>query len=251
MSGHSKWSTIKRKKGAADAKRGKIFSNLAKEATLAARLGGGDPNGNPRLRAVLMACRANNMPLDNIERAIKRGTGELEGITYEESRYEGYGPGGVGIIIDVVTDNKNRITAEVRHILSKAGGSLAATNAVAWNFDQRGVITVPKEGISDEEMLEKAIEAGADDVDSSGEEAHEVFCEPGQLHTVAGELDKMGVKAEEITLKMIPRTTMKIESKSVPSLLRLLDTLEENDDVQNVFSNADISDEDMEAAMAD
>lgn len=250
MSGHSKWSTIKRKKGALDAKRGKIFSNLAKEVTLAARLGGGDPSGNPRLRAVLMACRANNMPMDNVERAIKKGTGELEGVTYEEQRYEGYGPAGVGLIVDAVTDNKNRTTAEIRHILSKAGGSLATTNAVAWNFDQRGVITVPKEGMSDDDMLEKAIEAGADDVDSSGD-VHEVYCESNQLHAVAGELDKMGVKAEEVTLKMIPKTLQAVEKKAIPALLRLLETLEESEDVTNVFSNADISDEDMEEAMAD
>ncbi len=250
MSGHSKWSTIKRKKGALDAKRGKIFSNLAKEVTLAARLGGGDPSGNPRLRAVLMACRANNMPMDNVERAIKKGTGELEGVTYEEQRYEGYGPAGVGLIVDAVTDNKNRTTAEIRHILSKAGGSLATTNAVAWNFDQRGVITVPKEGMSDEDMLEKAIEAGADDVDSEGD-VHEVYCESNQLHAVAGELDKMGVKAEEVTLKMIPKTMQAVEKKSIAALLRLIETLEDNEDVTNVFSNADISDEDMEEAMAD
>ena len=250
MSGHSKWSTIKRKKGAADAKRGKIFSSLAKEITISARLGGGDPAGNPRLRSVLIACRANNMPRENIDRAIKKGTGEIEGVVYEEVRYEGYGPNGVGILVDALTDNKNRTTAEIRHLLTKAGGSMAASNAVAWNFDPRGIITVPKEGLSDDDILEKAIEAGADDVDSSGD-VHEIATEPGQLHVVAEALEKMGVKAEEIALKMIPKTLTAVEKKSIPALIKLLEAIEENEDVQNVFSNADISDEDMEEAMAD
>jgi YebC/PmpR family DNA-binding regulatory protein len=251
MSGHSKWSTIKRKKGAADAKRGKIFSRLAKELTIAARLGGNDPEGNPRLRTVLMACRANNMPNDNVERAIKKGTGELEGVSYEEIRYEGYGPGGIGIIVDALTDNKNRTTSEIRHILTKAGGSMAATNAVAWNFDEKGVISVPKDSISEEDILEKAIEAGADDVDSSGEDAHIVYTDSNQLHAVADQLTKMGVKMEEAELKMLPKMPQAVEKKQVSGLLKLLDALEDNEDVQNVFSSAEISDEDMEAAMAD
>ncbi len=250
MSGHSKWSTIKRKKGAADAKRGKIFSGLAKEITISARLGGADPSGNPRLRSVLIACRANNMPRENIERAIKKGTGDIEGVVYEEIRYEGYGPGGVGILVDVLTDNRNRTIAEVRHMITKAGGTMAAANAVAWNFDPRGIITVPKEGLSDDDALERAIEAGADDVDSSGD-VHEIATEPGQLHVVAEALEKMGVKPEEIALKMIPKTTHTVEKKAVGNLLKLIDLLEENEDVQNVFTNADISDEDMEEAMGD
>ncbi|MBP9002400.1 MAG: YebC/PmpR family DNA-binding transcriptional regulator [Candidatus Hydrogenedentes bacterium] len=248
MSGHSKWSTIKRKKGALDAKRGKIFSRLAKEITIAVRQGGPDPAGNARLRAVLIACRNNNMPRENIDRAIKCGTGEIEGAAYEEIRYEAYGPGGVGILIDVTTDNKNRTLAEIRHLVTKSGGSMAAANAVAWNFDSRGVITVPKEGISDDEILEKAIEAGADDVDSSGD-VHEIYTDPTQLHAVADAFEQMGIKAQEIELKMIPKTMQKVDGKMAAAVLKLLDALEEHDDVQNVFSNADISEQDMEAAL--
>jgi len=249
MSGHSKWSTIKHKKGAADAKRGKIFSRLAKEITIAAKTGGGDPAGNPRLRTVLMEARSVNMPKENIERAIKKGTGELPGVSYDEVRYEGYAPGGIALIIDILTDNKNRTVAEIRHLLTRHGGSMAETNAVAWNFEQKGLIVIPKSACNDDEMLEKAIEAGAEDVDSSGEDFHEVTTASTDLYAVAKALEGMGLKAESAKLTMIPKTTQKVEGKAVGNVLKLMEALEEHDDVQNVYANFDISEEDMAAAM--
>ena len=248
MSGHSKWSTIKRKKGAADAKRGKIFSKLAKEISVAAKFGGGDPESNARLRTVLLAARAQNMPKENIERALKRGTGELPGVTYEEVRYEGYGPGGVAIIVDVLTDNKNRTVSEIRHILSKNGGSMAETGAVKWNFELRGAITVPRGGLSDDDLFEKAIEAGAEDVDTEGDVC-EIRTDPQQLHAVAERLASMGLAPEEAQLTMVPKTTIKVSGKDAGTLLRLIESLEDHDDVQNVYSNFDMSLEEMAALM--
>ncbi len=248
MSGHSKWSTIKRKKGAADAKRGKIFSKLAKEITVAAKLGGGDPAGNPRLRAVLLTARGQNMPKDNVDRAIKKGTGELPGVSYEEIRYEGIGPAGVAVIIDILTDNKNRTVAEIRHMLTKCGGRMAEANAVAWNFEQKGVIAVPKAGMSDDDIFEKAVEAGAEDVDTSGDD-FEISTAPSDLHTVVNALQAMGIETAEAKLTMIPKTTVKVEGKEVGQVLRFIEALEDHDDVQDVFANFDISDEDMAAAM--
>ena len=248
MSGHSKWSTIKRKKGALDAKRGKIFSKLAKEVSVAARMGGGDPDSNARLRTVLVACRAANMPKDNVDRAVKKGTGEIPGVTYEEIRYEGYAPGGVAVIVDCLTDNKRRIVGEVRHILTKHGGSLAETGAVTWNFEQKGNITVEKEGLGDEEILEKAIEAGAEDVDMEGD-MYEITTEPSELHAVVTALEELGVAVGEAKLTMLPKTTVEVEAKTINSVIRLMEALEENDDVQEVFSNVEITDEAMAAAM--
>ncbi|MBI5095024.1 MAG: YebC/PmpR family DNA-binding transcriptional regulator [Candidatus Hydrogenedentes bacterium] len=247
MSGHSKWSTIKRKKGALDAKRGKIFSKFAKEITVAAKLGGGDPAGNPRLRTVLLAARAQNMPSDNVDRAIKKGTGELPGVTYEDVRYEGYAAGGVAVIVDVLTDNKNRTVAEIRHVLDRSGGSMAASGAVSWNFEKKGVITVQKT-CSDDEIFEKAIEAGAEDVDTDGD-AFEISTDPTQLHAVSEALQKMGLKVDNATQTMVPKNTVKCEGKTAASVLRLLEQLEDHDDVQNVYANFDISDEAMAAAM--
>lgn len=250
MSGHSKWSTIKRKKGALDAKRGKIFSKLAKEITVAARIGGGDADGNPRLRTALLACRAANMPKDNVDRAIKKGTGEIPGVTYEEIRYEGYAPGGVAVIIDVLTDNSRRTVGEIRHILTKHGGSLAEKGAVTWNFESKGLITVEKEGLSPDDMLEKAIEAGADDVDTEGD-MYEITTEPSDLHTVVGALDGLKVQAKEAKLTMLPKTQVSVETKTVGSVLRLMEALEDNEDVQEVYSNVEITDEAMAAVMAE
>jgi YebC/PmpR family DNA-binding regulatory protein len=250
MSGHSKWSTIKRKKGALDAKKGKIFSKLAKEVTVAARVGGGDPSSNARLRTVLLACKAANMPKDNVDRAVKKGTGEIPGVQYEEVRYEGYGPAGVAIIIDVLTDNKRRTVAEVRHVLAKFGGSMAENGAVTWNFEQKGMVTVSKENLTDDMIFEKAIEAGADDVDTDGD-MYEIATGPTALHSVAQELEKMGLSIEEAKLTMLPKTTVEVDTKAASTLLKLMEAIEENDDVQDVYSNADISDEAMEAAMAD
>jgi YebC/PmpR family DNA-binding regulatory protein len=251
MSGHSKWSTIKRKKAAVDQKRGKIFSRLAKEITVAAKMGGGDAYANPRLRTALLAAKANNMPNDNIDRAIKKGTGELPGVIYEEIRYEGYGPGGIAFIVDVLTDNRNRTVAEIRHAFSKCGGSMAETNAVAWNFEQKGIITVPKAGLSEDDIFEKASEAGADDVDMEGEDAYEITTEASELHAVTTALEKQGVKVEEAKLTMLPKTTAEAEIKSIPTIMRLMEMLEDHDDVQDVFNNLELTDEAMEAAMAE
>lgn len=250
MSGHSKWSTIKRKKAAIDAKRGKIFSRLAKEITIAAKIGGGDASGNPRLRTALNAARNANMPNDNIERAIKKGTGELPGMSYEEVRYEGYGPGGVGIIVDVLTDNKNRTVAEIRHILTKHGGSMAETNAVSWNFESKGLVAIPKEGLDDEAIFEKAIEAGAEDVDTEGD-LYEITTSPAELHAVVQALEEMGLKIEEAKLTMLPKTTLEVDAKAVGSVLKIMELIEEHDDVQDVYSNVEITEEAMAAAMAD
>lgn len=249
MSGHSKWSTIKRKKGAADAKRGKIFSRLAKEITIAAKLGGGDPEGNPRLRTVLMAARGQNMPKDNIDRAIKKGTGELPGVTYDEVRYEGYAPGGVAIIVDVLTDNKNRTVAEVRHLLTKHNGSMAENGAVTWNFEQKGSIVVARDAASEEDIFEKAVEAGADDVDMEGSDSYEILTAPTELHTVVEALEAMGIAVQEAQLTMLPKQTLKVEGKNVASVMKLMEALEDQDDVQNVYANFDISEEDMTAAL--
>ncbi len=250
MSGHSKWSTIKRKKGAADAKRGKIFSKLAKEIVVAARIGGGDPEMNPRLRTVLGACRTANMPKDNIDRAIKKGTGEIPGVTYEESRYECYGPGGVGVIIEVLTDNKNRTVGEIRHTVTKHGGNMADNGAVAWNFDQRGSISVSKEGLDEELIFDKAIEAGAEDVDTEGD-MYDILTAASELHTVVHALEEMDVTVGDAKLTMIPKTTVEVDVKTVGTVLRFVDAIEDNEDVQDVYSNVEISDEAMAAAMAD
>lgn len=250
MSGHSKWSTIKRKKGALDAKRGKIFSKLAKEITVAAKLGGGDPAANPRLRTVLLACRGANMPSDNIERAIKKGTGELPGVSYEEVRYEAYGPGGVAMLIDVLTDNKQRTIAEIRHLVNKLGGSMAEAGAVTWNFEPRGVIIVPKADRSEEDIFDLAIEAGAEDVDAEGD-CFEIYTASNQLHTVAEALESMGVTPEDVKLTMEPKTLVDLDGKQVSTNLRLLEEIEDNDDVQSVYSNLNITDEAMAQAMAD
>jgi len=250
MSGHSKWSTIKRKKGALDAKRGKIFSRMAKEITVAAKMGGGDPNGNPRLRTALLAARAENMPKDNLERAIKKGTGELEGVTYEEQRYEIYGPEGVALIADILTDNKNRTLGELRHTLSRFGGSLAATGAVTWNFDQVGMIVAGKEGYTEEAMFELAAEAGAENVDGEGD-VYEITTSSGDLHAVADALQKAGVQVKAAKITMVPKNQVAVDAKALTALMKLMDALEDNDDVQDVFTNAEISDEAMEAAMAE
>lgn len=247
MSGHSKWSTIKRKKAAVDQKRGKVFSRLAKEITVAAKMGGGDADANPRLRTALLAARAANMPNDNVDRAIKKGTGELPGMSYDEIRYEGYGPGGVAFIVDVLTDNKNRTVAEIRHVFSKVGGSLAESNAVAWNFESKGIIYVPKAGMDEEALFEKAIEAGAEDVDTEGEEDYEITTQPGDLHVVASALAGMGIKVSEAKLTMLPKTTLEIDVKSVPSVMRLIEGLEDHDDVQDVYNNLELTEEAMAA----
>ena len=240
MSGHSKWATIKRKKGALDAKRGKVFSKLAKEIAVAAKVGGSDPAGNPRLRTVLLAAKAQNMPKDNVDRAIKKGAGEMEGVNYEEIRYEGYGPASVAIIIDVLTDHKNRTVSEVRHILTKHGGSMAAAGAVTWNFEPKGAITVSRDSCSTDEIFEKAVEAGAEDVDTEGD-SYEIVTAPTDLHTVSEALQGMGLKVENAQLTMTPKTTVKVDKKDASTVFKVIEALEDNDDVQNVYANFDVS----------
>jgi YebC/PmpR family DNA-binding regulatory protein len=247
VSGHSKWSTIKRKKGAADAKRGRIFTRLIKEITVVARMGGGDPEGNPRLRSAIATAKSENMPKDNIERAIKKGTGELEGAVYEEISYEGYGPAGVAVLVDCMTDNKNRTVADIRHAFSKSGGNLGESGCVSWMFDKKGSILVDKEVMGEEELMDKALEAGAEDVVEE-DNVYQVITTPDDFEGVREALEADGVKFIEASVSMIPQNVVDItEEKSARQILRLLESLEEHDDVQNVFSNFDISDELMEA----
>ena len=243
MSGHSKWSTIKRKKGAADAKRGKIFTRLMREITVAAKMGGGDPSGNPRLRTAMDAAKAQNMPKDNIERAIKKGTGELEGVTYEEVTYEGYGPGGVAFLIECLTDNKNRAAAEVRHILTKRGGTMAKAGAVSYLFESKGYIVFDKEGLDEDQVMEAALEAGADDVKDGGD-VWEVYCEPGDFSAVLEGLQGAGLTPATAEVTKLPSTVVAISDKvEAGKVLALMEALDEADDVQNVYANFDIDDE--------
>jgi YebC/PmpR family DNA-binding regulatory protein len=246
MSGHSKWSTIKRKKGAIDSKRGKIFTKLIKEITLAARLGGGDIEGNSRLRQAVMAAKEENMPKDNIDRAIKKGTGELAGAAaYEEVTYEGYGPAGVAVIVDVMTDNKNRTVAEIRHIFSKHGGNLGENGCVAWMFDKKGSIVFDKKAVGEDALMEVALEAGADDVRDQQTE-WEVITDPMAFEGVKKAIDQKGWKYLEARVGKIPQNTIRLESGKAEQMLKLMEKLEDNDDVQNVYANFDIPDDVME-----
>jgi len=246
MSGHSKWSTIKRKKGAIDAKRGKIFTKIIKEITLAARLGGGDIEGNARLRQAVLAAKEENMPKDNIERAIKKGIGGGEGAAnYEELTYEGYGPGGVAILVEIMTDNKNRTVAEIRHILSKHGGNLGENGCVAWMFNKKGSIVIDKKAIDEDALMELTLDAGAEDVKSEDEE-YEVITTPAAFEAVKKELDDKGIKHLEARIGMIPSTTVKLEANKAEQMLKMMEKLEDNDDVQNVYANFDIDKDVME-----
>ena len=243
MSGHSKWSTIKRKKGAADAKRGKIFTRFMREITLAAKMGGGDVEMNPRLRTAVAAAKAQNMPKDNIDRAIKKGTGELEGVPYEEMTYEGYGPGGVAFLIECLTDNKNRAASDVRHILTKRGGSLAKSGAVSYLFESKGIITFDKEGLDEDTIMEAALEAGADDVNDEGE-VWEVVCGPNNFPAVSEGLSAAGLTPASAEVVKLPSTEVSISDPGEASkVLALMEALDDADDVQNVYSNFDIDDE--------
>ncbi len=247
MSGHSKWSTIKRKKGAADAKRGKIFTKLIKEITVAARMGGGDPDANPRLRTAILSAKSQNMPKDNIARAIKKGTGDLGGANYEEILYEGYGPGGVAILVETMTDNKNRTVADIRHFFSKSGGNLGESGCVGWMFAKKGIIVVDKEAVSEEELMDMALEAGAEDVVEE-DVTFQVITAPEDFNEVMGNLEKSDLKYVEASLSMAPQNTVDVaEEKVARSLLKLLENLEDHDDVQKVHANFDIPDELMES----
>jgi YebC/PmpR family DNA-binding regulatory protein len=241
MSGHSKWSTIKRKKAAVDAKRGKIFTKLIKEITIATREGGSDPNGNPRLRLAIDNAKSANMPMDNIERAIKKASGELEGVSYSELNYEGYGPSGVALFIECVTDNKNRTVAEVRHLLSKYGGSLGETGSVAWMFDRKGVITFPAQGKTEDDIFEIIMETGADDL-ALEDDYFEVTTSIENFEPTRKALVEAGLAIENASLQWIAKNTVEISGEAAEKLEKLIDALEDNDDVQNVFTNADFAD---------
>ena len=245
MSGHSKWATIKHKKGAADQKRGKLFAKLIRQVEVAAREGGGDPDMNPTLRTMYQKARDSSVPLDTIERAIKRGTGELDGVTYEQITYEGYAPGGVAVLVDVLTDNRNRTGAEVRSLFSKLGGSMAEPGAVAWQFERKGVILVDRSADEDELML-AALEAGAEDVADDGE-AWRVTTAPTDLHKVRSALDDTGVAVASADLTMIATTAVPLDAAGAKTVLRLVDALDDHDDVQGVFANFDIPDDVMAA----
>ncbi len=242
MSGHSKWATIKRKKGALDAARGRMFTKAIKEITVAARAGGGDPDGNPRLRTAILAAKAVNMPADNIDRAIKKGTGQLEGVSYDEVVYEAYAAHGVAMMIESTTDNRNRTTAELRHILSKYGGNMAEPGAVSWNFTQKGVIVVDASKIDEDTLMTEALEAGAEDVTNEGE-FFEVVTPLAEFHVVTEALRTKGVPIESASLQRIPGTTVPLGEKEAAAVLKVMELIEENDDVQKVFANFDISDE--------
>jgi YebC/PmpR family DNA-binding regulatory protein len=245
MSGHSKWATIKHKKGAADAKRGKVFTRLIKEITVAAKAGGGDPDGNPRLRTAIAAAKAENMPADNIKRAIQRGTGELEGVSYDEIVYEGYGPGGVAVMVQVLTDNKNRAVSEIRHAFSKNNGNLGESGSVGYMFTKKGIITVSKSAAGEEKLTELALEAGAEDLADDGD-VWEITTDPKDFDAVLDAVKAAKLQPEHAEVTMVPSTYQKLEGTQASAMLRLLDVLEDLDDTQNVYSNFDMD----EAAVA-
>jgi len=249
MSGHSKWSSIKHKKAQKDARRGKLFTKLIKEITVAARLGGRDLNANPRLRTAVTTARQNSMPADNIERAIKKGTGELEGVTYDEVAYEGYGPGGVAVLAQALTDNRNRTVAELRSIFQKHGGNLGESGCVAWMFQKRGLLTVERAGVDEDRVMEVALEGGAEDVRESGD-LLEVITAPEHFEAVKAALEKAGVPFASAEVTMLPQSTVPISGKPAEQMVRLLEVLEDHDDVQTVSSNMDIAAEELERLSA-
>ena len=249
MSGHSKWSTIKHKKAAKDAKRGKLFTKLIKEITVAAKLGGGDINANPRLRTAVLTARQNSMPTDNIDRAIKKGTGELEGVIYEEVSYEGYSPGGAAVLVMVMTDNRNRTVAEIRRVFTKHGGSMGESGCVAWMFHKKGVLTVDKTQADEDRLMEVALDAGADDVEDDGS-AYQITTAPEAFDAVKAALDKAGIATGSAAVSMVPQSTQSLTGTQAEQTLKLLDELEDHDDVQDVASNIDISQEELERLSA-
>ncbi|MBW1895887.1 MAG: YebC/PmpR family DNA-binding transcriptional regulator [Deltaproteobacteria bacterium] len=245
MSGHSKWSTIKRKKAVTDAKRGKIFTKSIKEITVAARMGGGDPDSNPSLRTAIASAKADNMPNDNIDRAIKKGTGELEGVSYEEVFYEGYGPGGAAVLVESLTDNRNRTVADVRHIFSKSGGNLGETGCVAWMFEKKGFFVFEKSDMDEETLMDTVLDAGAEDIRDE-ENTFEVISPTKDFEAVKKVLDEKKLPYVLAELTMLPQSTVKLEDKHAEQMLRLMDSLEDSDDVQKVYSNFDISESTLE-----
>ena len=249
MSGHSKWHTIKHKKGAADAKRGKIFTRIIKELSVAARGGGGDVDMNPRLRTIVAEAKANNMPRENIDRAIRRGTGEEPGVNYEEIMYEAYGPGGTAILISTLTDNKNRTVGEIRFLLGKSNGNLAAENSVAWMFTRKGQVMVERAKVDEEKLLAAVLDAGADDMtDDAG--GFEIICAPENFETVRDAVKALGIEPASAAVAMIPQNYVKLEGKEAQQMLKLMDALDDQDDVQNVWANFDIEEKEIEASLA-
>jgi len=249
MSGHSKWHTIKHKKGAADARRGKLFTRIIKELTVAARNGGGDPDANPRLRTVVAEAKSVNMPAENIKRAIQRGTGELPGVSYEETTYEGYGPGGAALIVECLTDNRNRTVGELRHLLTKHNGNLGETNSVAWMFSKKGYIVVPKDAADEESLLNAVLEAGGDDL-RDDEDSWEIISEPAAFEAVRTAVKALGVEPASAQVAMLPQNYVKLEGREAAQMVRLMEALEEHDDVQHVWSNFDIEEKEIEASLA-
>jgi YebC/PmpR family DNA-binding regulatory protein len=249
MSGHSKWHTIKHKKGAADAKRGKIFTRIIKELTVAARSGGGDVDTNPRLRTIVAEAKSVNMPADNIKRAIQRGTGELPGVSYEEINYEGYGPGGAAIIVETLTDNKNRTVGEIRHVLAKYGGNLAAENSVAWMFDKKGYIVVEKSKADEEALMAAVLDAGADDMRDDGD-SWEIVSAPDAFQGVLDAVKALGVEPGAAEVALLPQNYVKLEGKQAQQMIKLMEALEEHEDSKKVWSNADIEEKEIEASLA-
>ena len=245
MSGHSKWATIKHKKGALDAKRGKIFTRLIKEIAMAAKSGGGDPEGNPRLRTAIAAAKAENMPADNIKRAVQRGTGELPGATYEEITFEGYGPGGVALLVDVTTDNRNRTVSEIRHMFTKGGGNLGESGSVAWMFHKKGSIVVPKSAAKEDDLMNLLLENGGEDLNDDGE-SWELITDPIAYEGVLDAVKKAGVEVAHSELGMVPQNYIKLEGPAANQMIRLLEAIEDHDDVQNVFSNFDVDQKQLE-----
>jgi len=249
MSGHSKWHTIKHKKGAADAKRGKVFTRLIKELTVAARAGGGDPDMNPRLRTIIADAKAANMPSDNIKRAIRRGTGEEEGVTYDEVTYEGYGPGGVAILVDTLTDNRNRTVGEMRHTFTKFGGNLGEANSVGWMFEKKGSITVDKQKTTEDALMSAVLDAGADDMKDDGS-AWEIVSPVDKYQAVLEAVKALGIEPDTAELAMVPQNYIKLEGKAAQQMLKLMEALEDHDDTRNVWSNVDIEEKEIEASLA-
>ncbi len=249
MSGHSKWATIKHKKAATDAKRGKVFTRLIREIQIASREGGADPEANPRLRSAVTAAKAQSMPADNIRRAILRGSGQLEGETLDEITYEGYAPAGVAVFMEVVTDNRNRTVAEIRHIFSKNGGNLGENGSVAWIFNKQSMIVIGRSNVDEETLMELALGAGAEDLKEEGEN-WEIVSPPEAHHAVVEALDKAGIPMESAEVTRIPSSTVKVEGKQAGSVIRMIEKLEEQDDVQDVYANFDIDDSELEALMA-
>ena len=246
MSGHSKWSTIKHKKGAADKKRAKVFTKLIKEITVAARMGGGDASANPRLRRAIDSAKAQNMPKDNVDRAIKKGTGDMDGVNYEEIIYEGYGPGGVAVMVECLTDNKNRTIADVRYIFNKAGGNVGTDGCVAWMFDKKGVITISKENADEDTLMEVALDAGAEDIKDEGD-SFDVLTAPEDFDAVKDAIDGAEISCEVAEISMVPQNTTAVSGKDAEQMIRFMEALDDNDDIQNFYTNADIPDEAFDA----